>query len=112
MTELERLAELLHKAELDMWGKTVGTPISRREFIADFLLDHGVIVPPCKVGDVVYRICGTKKCRFVAERIVVCIKIHENGFIVITDGAENILGTSVFLTREEAEAALAERRKA
>lgn len=105
MTELEHLTKLIESAMY--WG--ADTP----EKIAERLIEDGdVIVPPCKVGDVVYRICGTKKCRFVAERIVVCIKIHENGFIVITDGAENILGTSVFLTREEAEAALAERRKA
>ena len=104
MTERERLAELIKSAMY----RGVYTP----EKIAEWLIDEGVICPPCKAGDTVYRICGTKKCRFVAERIVVCIKIHENGFIVITDGAENILGTSVFLTREEAEAALAERRKA
>lgn len=104
MTELEHLTKLIETAMY--WG--ADTP----EKIAERLIDDGAIVLPCKVGDTVYRICGTKKHRFVAERIVVCIKIHENGFIVITDGAENILGTSVFLTREEAEAALAERRKA
>lgn len=80
MTERERLAELIRSAMY--WGWTEPSEIAER------LIEYGdVIVLPCKVGDTVYRICGTKKHRFVAERIVVCIKIYENGFVIVTDGA-------------------------
>ena len=104
MTERERLTELIQSAMC--WGWTEPSEIAER-----LIEDGDVICPPCKVGDKVYRICGTKKHRFVAERIVVCIKIYENGLIIATDGAENILGKTVFLSREEAEAALAEANK-
>ncbi len=41
MTERERLAELIHKAQLLMWGKPVGDAKAQQEFIADYLLGHG-----------------------------------------------------------------------
>lgn len=47
MNERERLIELL---ETDMSGCDGGY----YEEMADFLLSHGVIVPPVKVGDTVY----------------------------------------------------------
>ena len=47
MTERERLIELLKNV-----------PRNTRAFydqFADYLLANGVVVPPCKVGDTVYR---------------------------------------------------------
>ena len=92
------------------------------EVVADFLLDNGVIVPPCKVGDTVYYPwvydgqCG------VALNKVESIKIYVNGMplAVVEDWKSNIpmpmicftndeFGKTVFLTREEAEKALKER---
>lgn len=103
MAERERLAELIHKAELTMWGKPVGDAKSQREFIADYLLNHGIIAVPCKIGDTVYQTDG---CRIYESTV--------REIIYDTDGIafdETAIGTLVFRTREEAEAALAERRR-
>lgn len=104
MNERERLAELIHKAELAMWGKPVGDAKSQREFIADYLLNHGIIAPPCKVGDAVYEVdtIGNRVNRFVIN------DLYHLGRLI----DDECFGTLVFLTREEAEAALVERRKA
>lgn len=64
---------------------------------------------PCKVGDHVFRLCGTKKTRYVAERIVSAVTLCGNGSWSIFSTAYDALGKTVFLTREEAEAELARR---
>ncbi len=124
MTERERLIELIHKAELETWGKPVATPIARREFIADYLLEHGVIVPPCKVGDVVWIVYTPKFPADPADKGKWFMK--QDGIQRIIFGAKGMsietwnmgtipakaIGEKLFFTREEAEAALAERRKA
>lgn len=53
MTDRERLIELLLKVDyaLDTDGRKAK---DSAEFIADYLLKNGFIVPPCKVGDTVY----------------------------------------------------------
>lgn len=97
MTELEHLTKHIESAMY--WG--ADTP----EKIAERLIEDGdVIVPPCKVGDTVYQTDGCKIYESTVREI-----------IYDTDGIafdKTAIGTSVFLTREEAEAALAERRKA
>ncbi len=59
MTERERLIELLLEVDyaLDKDGRGAR---DSAEYIADYLLENGVIVLPCKVGDTVYVI---KRCR-------------------------------------------------
>ncbi len=47
----DRLASLLSEAE-----GLVNNDLPTVEQIADYLIEHGVIVPPCKVGDTVYCI--------------------------------------------------------
>lgn len=121
----DRLIELL-KHEF-------GTKVS--EITADWLLANGVIVPPCKVGDVVYRLddivwhseccdcehyyiggfgdpseCGRTR---LGNKHPDCIKIVEE---VITQKdiywslySSSGFGKTVFLTKEEAEKALKER---
>ena len=64
---------------------------------------------PCKVGDHVFRLCGTKKTRYVAERIVSAVTLCGNGSWSILSTAYDALGKTVFLTQEEAEAELARR---
>lgn len=49
MTERERLIELMGEAK-----RTDPETGSWTEYLADYLLDNGIIVLPCKVGDVVY----------------------------------------------------------
>lgn len=50
MTERERLIGILKVPIYPREG------VEPAEVVADFLLDNGVIVPPCKVGDTVYEI--------------------------------------------------------
>ena len=98
------------------------------ERLADHLLANGVIVPPCKVGDVVYVIepcaCYNKysefdKChrrrtkatrwlkmvRVPSKHHTKCLKLFERPFRI---EYLNKIGKTVFLTREEAEAKLKE----
>ena len=84
--------------------------------ISDYLITNGVIVPPCKVGQVVYQIYWDfriDKCKVSALtqksdesfKIRVTSGINRSVFEVTPDR----LGKTVFLTREEAEKALKER---
>ena len=93
---------------------------------ADYLLANGVIVPPCKMGDTVYVIepctCYNKyseydSChhrrtkatkwlemvRVPTKHYTKCLKLFERPFKI---EYFNKLGKTVFLTKEEAEAAL------
>lgn len=90
------------------------------ERLADMLLENGVIVLPCNVGDTVYRNVNDKRVKNPCEFKVVglwysryenCNCVHiarfKNGVfdrslaVTFTD-----FGKTVFLTREEAEQAL------
>ena len=63
MTDRDRLIELIKNAFLEENEKR---DFITEEHTADYLLANGVIVPPCKVGDVVYVIkycrCGNPEC--------------------------------------------------
>lgn len=125
MTDRERLTDLIKKAEkqelldfftadldeaIDMSGGTQfnGTV----EHLTDYLLEHGVIVLPCKVGDTVYYITGIGH-NLVKPAKVKEIIIDENGIkdlYVQGDGYDFENSFDIFfLTREEAEKALKER---
>lgn len=126
MTQKERLVELLRKEYgSDVWlGATkcgvysAQTKITGIETVADYLLSHGVIVPPCKVGDVVYDIgvfskvmkaevatMMTDGSEFLSA-VVIPRKPHHRWLVNWKNA-----GKTVFLTREEAEQALKEREK-
>jgi hypothetical protein len=120
VTERERLIELL-------WGAIPSKKDA--EDTADYLLENGVIVPPCKVGDVVYVIepctcyngysdfdrCHHKRTKATKwidivrvpkktyKRYTRCLKLFERPFKV---EYLNNLGKTVYLTKEEAEQAL------
>ena len=96
MTERERLIELL-KNEQSRYS----------EDIADYLLANGVIVPPCKVGQTVYRIVEMStgvmmNSTYTIKRFIRTVEVTKNNFF---DVCEN-WGKTVFLTKEEAEKAL------
>ena len=80
--------------------------------IADHLIENGVIVPPCKVGNTVYYIGGIHR-RLIKSATVVEIILNSDGvrdlFVNSEDGVsfENSLDT-FFFTKEEAEQALKE----
>lgn len=115
----DRLASLLSEAE-----GLVNNDLPTVEQIADYLLEHGVIVPPCKVGQTVWFMSGVLE--EVCEAKVVRISMNyytdpplwfEFEFFSKLIGTQTMigridlyLGNTLFLTREEAEKALAERR--
>lgn len=114
MTERERLAELILNANAQppgaLWSKS----------IAEYLLDHGIIVPPCKVGDTVWMVRNLQIERWKVVSIEKTASNMTLGIKFIARGVRSTpisistsyIGEIYFLTREEAEAALAERRKA
>ena len=112
----EKLSEMLEKAI--RYADTrypKGRPMegAYTQLMADHLLAAGVIVPPCKVGDTVYvvDVCATN----IIERQVTGIRQNEWGTIYILSFGfgypDALIGETVFLTRKEAEKALAERSK-
>lgn len=133
----DRLIELLKQIDFDYGEECVcasedgykGAP-DLAEFFADRLLANGVIVPPCKVGSTIYRIdyreqrCSRENesydeyyCRECPHlELGYCDYRRELPYIyVIKDanaqailGNQHLFGTRAFLTREEAEKALAE----
>ena len=129
MTDRERLIEKIKLSEkqelldfltadldeaIDMSGGTQfnGTV----EHLADYLLEHGVIVLPCKVGDIVYvtyqdsQTIEEKRVKSMSHEI----KEFENSMVFFCKHNYGFLDTDinrkVFLTREEAEKALKERK--
>ena len=83
--------------------------------VADSLLANGVIVPPCKVGDTVYY--PSFNVGMVFEYKIVSIKLNSKGLYVVLDNRlrneqmthrATQIGKTVFLTKEQAEQALAE----
>ena len=118
----DKLLGFIKQAENDF--ANAGKPVLNiEEYVADYLLAKGVIVPPCKVGDAVYitlhpyTFLPLKK---VVEGDVVSIHKHESGlFIRVLFDTKKISGCvdyakwtwdeRLFFTRGEAEEALAER---
>ena len=90
------------------------------EVIADYLLENGVVVPPCKVGDTVYIVDRTSDS--VVSGIITrfeynlyttpkeWITVDSNelwyGKTEIRNRIDLLIGKTVFLSREEAERAL------
>ena len=88
------------------------------ERTADLLLEHGVVLMPCKVGDRLYEVTGRKTVSVYKVR---AIRVELFGLFIEWDIVEGFvwqslsginadeIGKTVFLTREEAERALKER---
>ena len=100
----DRLIELVKKADSATLGDTY-------ESYADYLIANGVILPPCKVGDINYTI--GKFTGQIIPNEVKTIEICKNDMYLINENytvasVEQQLGKTVFLTREEAEAKLKE----
>ena len=95
MTDRERLTALLMAGAGDCLGKGGALNCSR---LADYLLEHGVIVLPCKVGDTLY-------CESAIKGHITYLKAPDLEWIFEN---REIFGKEIFLTREEAERALKE----
>lgn len=110
MTDRERLIELIGNypcmstAE-DCFMESIASDL------ADYLLANGAIVPPLKVGDTIYRLDTT--FNNVVDWTVVRIDIYEEERVYCDDSdntfTDEEIGEGVFLTKAQAEKALAER---
>ena len=109
MTDRERLIELIRKAKKNTKG--ANCDLEREMLFADYLLENGVIVPPCKVGDTVWVyddfMWGLIPCK--VDKPFHCYCGEKGGCTFEMAFTYDDFGKTVFLTREEAEKALAER---
>lgn len=127
MTDRDRLIEMIKQANtlyLDYLEsinqKGLIDTESRAEYIADYLLANGVVVPPCKIGDTLYYPWSYDGISGITILEVSCIKIYVQGrcLVFYTDVESDMpmpncftiedFGKTVFLTREEAEKFLEE----
>ena len=103
MTDREKntLIDILNKSFAEQYEKR---GLLTAPHTADHLLANGVIVPPCKVGDKVYQY-DTAGDIYESEITQI---VYDTKFIAFDERA---IGKTVFLTLEEAENALAERKE-
>ena len=106
----DRLIELISQAK-NIDGYATPCSMKRDSLIADHLLANGVIVPPCKVGDVIYHLYPIQG--IVAKKVK---RIQYGSYgLMIADGNgvfhSDVIGKTVFLTKEEAEEKLKELNK-
>ena len=126
MNDRDRLIELIADIQNDFekWcvecaedGHKDHQPLG--EYLADKLLQNGVIVPPCKVGDTVYMIFENEIRELRVISLSYLFSSSFNHFNLHTENSRGAvlsyemkdIGKTVFLTKEEAEKALAERSK-
>lgn len=106
MTDREQLIDLIIEAK-----RTDPETGSFTDYLADYLIANGVIVPPCKVGDTVYYVTGIGH-NLVKPAKVKEIIIDENGIkdLYVQGNGHNFENSFdiFFLTREEAEQDLKE----
>lgn len=110
----ERLIELFGKARKTAIAKGANSDIERNMLFADFLLENGVIVPPCKIGTVVYVVrskTSNGKNLYMREERIDHYRVFDGmTFMCFERGemsvADYMWKESVFLTKEEAEKAL------
>lgn len=114
MTDRDRLIELLCKAPLGFKSFENQYYKSTISKIADYLIENGVMVPPCKVGDKLYILYSVTKeieecdiTGFIIQTKHDVIQFQDGTIYTIWDKDYNAhFGTTLFLTREEAEKAL------
>lgn len=115
MTEREKLADLiLHAPKLNFpvgsraQGKTYQTALN----MADHLLANGVIAPKVKAGQTVWFPSEYHEGAYPVK--ITHLEIYEEEIILYSEGGSEYLDTDIgkilFLTKEEAEKVLAERR--
>lgn len=112
-TKLRQLRDLIEDAREEFYSDTA-TTCDYHTYIADRLMYNGVILPPCKLGDKVWyydyvpTTKGLERIIRLSEVSQITIDSHCS-FVTLVNclslALENF-GKTVFLTREEAEAAL------
>lgn len=123
MTERERLIELIRQGMKKHEVTIENYVIPTSDYLADYLLENGVVVLPCKVGDTVYWI--DKDCLMCNhfKEYCSCDRDPEGSLFDVDYDKDckysisekpfnyallNYIGKTVFLTKEEAEKALEE----
>ena len=111
MTEREKLIDLMIEAK-----RTDPETGSFTDHLADYLLEHGVIVLPCKVGDTVYLIsfneitsCTVTSIDYNSWGIPTKLFLENSEYDGFGVFSMQGIDEDVFLTREEAEKALREK---
>ena len=125
MTDRDRLIELVDKAK-EEYANDI-TDHTETDYIVETLLNEGVILPPCKVGDIVYAKYSAPYIKqlgvddvgyYVVDNVThfgsdnYVFEAHlenEDGYTVDTIAFfQHEFGKTVFLTKEEAEQKLKE----
>lgn len=112
MNERERLVEILKDNQGDSTYYMTDEAV---QSVSDVLLDNGIVVLPCKVGDKVYVIPkynGKPYCGVQQDKVQM-VGITSRGIHIKTRNKSSfnktyMLGKTAFLTKEEAEKALKE----
>ena len=111
MSDRDKLIEFITKCENEILKAHPHiTDTARIVATAEYLLTNGVIVPPCKVGDKVYKIEFPFIEEYEVDNILTSFKLvgecafcHKLCYANFDD-----IGKTVFLTKEDAEKALKE----
>lgn len=110
MTDREKLIELQLRADLE--DEVSENTTEHRGYTADLMLANGIIVLPCKAGDVLYVPTAYWDGR-IYDLEISNIIIYEDKIELVTNCGSRCtvddIGKTAFLTREEAETALRER---
>ena len=116
MSDRDKLIELITKSHSEWLRKEYDHETNKNvaEYLADDLLANGVILPPCKVGNVVY--CTVNGFNTPMEGRVRSITIYDtfSMFEIAVNGyyaqrrSNRDFGKTVFLTKEDAEEKLKE----
>ena len=112
----EQLTQLIKQAHTDFLYRDDDT-VSIYEFIADRLIENGVIAPQVKVGQTVWAIEKYRgKPIAIIEGKAQMVGVTSRSVKVLLRNHKDfnktfVFGKTVFLTREEAEAALKAREK-
>ena len=109
MTDRDRLIELLQGAK----DKYINLLDFEKSLIAKHLLENGVIVPPCKVGDDIYWIdSDTNEIKCQKNGIKAVCYFGDDNFKIISkdENTPEDIGTRwCMFTKEEADKKLEER---
>lgn len=123
----DRLIEIFHNTNYQnrQNGLTANLATQFTEYalgkVVDALLANGIIVPPCNVGDKVFAVLWSHSLAkkvvkpYIVDELFYSTKRGIRPWVVICFGGQRFdnidFGKTVFLTKEEAEKALAERRE-
>ena len=111
--EIEYAQYLSEECDKAIKGDVTKQLFKRLEFYADRLIENGVIVPPCKVGDTLYTV-GIYTGQIV-ELPIYAVTVYSDDTIFIMGNTSYVsvkehIGKTVFLTKSEAEQKLKEMR--